>query len=202
MTGGPFVARRSDPKVPKGRYSFAQLEALWVQEGGPGGMVATTAAAIALAESGGNPNAANGAYHGLWQVGPGGPMEPHANARAAVSKYKAAGNKFTPWTTYTGADTPGHKKTYLNFMPHSGLPFSAAPGGSAVYGAAADAGNTVHDSATFFTKLSSAIFSADWWLRVGLIILGVLSFAFGIYFLGREFVGGQVGTILKSAIKK
>jgi hypothetical protein len=43
-----------------------------------------------------------------------------ANARAAVAKYRAAGG-FSPWTTYTGADTPGHAKTYQAFLGQSGL---------------------------------------------------------------------------------
>lgn len=96
-------------------YSKAQLMQLWVAAGGPP-FVANIAAAIALAESGGDPGAgASHPYHGLWQVGPGGSFDPMTNAREAVAKYKAA-HGFTPWTTYTGADTPGHEKTYLRFL--------------------------------------------------------------------------------------
>jgi hypothetical protein len=103
-----------------GIYSKQQLMQLWVQAGGPAS-VANIAAAIALAESGGNANARNSiGATGLWQIynGPNtdpGLRDPMANARAAVAKYRAA-HGFTPWTTYTGADTPGHEKTYLRFL--------------------------------------------------------------------------------------
>jgi hypothetical protein len=89
--------------------------------GGPAA-VADTAAAIALAESGGDPGIVNSiGATGLWQIHPGGSqyLDPMANARAAVAKYRAAGG-FSPWTTYTGADTPGHAKTYQAFLGQSG----------------------------------------------------------------------------------
>src|SRR5215475_11156404 len=77
-----------------------------------------TAAAIALAESGGNPQAYNpelaagtpqgqGSY-GLWQIylkahpqfNPQQLLDPQANASAAFQVYSEAGG-FRPWTTYT-----------------------------------------------------------------------------------------------------
>jgi hypothetical protein len=109
-------------KDPGGQYNKDDLIKLWELAGGPGGRIANIAAAIALAESGGDPNAgASHPYHGLWQVGPGGSFDPMENARQAVAKYKAA-HGFTPWTTYTGFDTPNHEKTYLRYLSTGGIP--------------------------------------------------------------------------------
>jgi Lysozyme like domain len=129
-------------------YTYAQLEGLWVNAGGPAA-VAPVAAAIAEAESGGNPLAAypgttvapgagsNTDATGLWQIlgVPAGfttaqLTDPAANAQMAVAKYKGAGNAFTPWVTYTNG-------AYTAFLNNSttpdtaGLPAAAAPGTSA-----------------------------------------------------------------------
>lgn len=110
--------------------TFAQLEALWIQAGGSK-QAAPVAAAIALAESRGNPNALNnnpatGDYSvGLWQINyygnlapartaefgtPAQVANPLANAKAAVA-LSGGGANFTPWTTYTSgayqANMPG-----------------------------------------------------------------------------------------------
>jgi hypothetical protein len=72
------------------------------------------AVAVALAESSGNPNAVGdlnltpGGSIGLWQINlKAHPeytaqqlMDPQANANAAFQIYQAAGNQFTPWSTY------------------------------------------------------------------------------------------------------
>lgn len=111
-----------------GQYDRSQLEALWVAAGGPRAL-AHTAAAIALAESGGSAGAVNpeGPEHaeGLWQIKgqlvPGNPLNPMVSARNAVAKWRAAGG-FSPWVTYTS----GAYETYmalgglLNFA-HGGL---------------------------------------------------------------------------------
>lgn len=200
--GMPFLSHRTDPKVKGGRYSFSQLRSLWIEAGGPGGATADIAAAIALAESGGNPNVVNSiGATGLWQIHPGGRqyLPPKANAAAAVAKYKGAGNKFTPWTTFTGADTPNHEKTYKKFLPKQGTPGSAIPGVTDAQQAAADTATVVPK---FLNSLGSAIFSRDWWIRAGMVLLGIIALAFGIYLLGREFVSSQAGGIIKSAFIK
>lgn len=72
------------------------------------------AVAIAYAESSGNPGAVgdNGDSIGLWQINlPNHPeyqgvnlTDPQTNANAAFDIYSAAGNSFSPWTTFrTGA---------------------------------------------------------------------------------------------------
>jgi Lysozyme like domain len=74
------------------------------------------AVAIALAESGGDPNAVGdlnitpGGSIGLWQINLQAHPEydaqsltdPQTNANAAYAIYQAAGNTFSPWSTYTG----------------------------------------------------------------------------------------------------
>jgi Lysozyme like domain len=74
-----------------------------------------TAIAVALAESSGNPNANGdltitpGGSVGLWQINLKAHPEfagedltdPQTNANAAYSVYQAAGNSFSPWSTYS-----------------------------------------------------------------------------------------------------
>lgn len=100
-------------------YSYAQLEQLWINAGGPASQ-APIAAAIALAESQGNANALNPndnggrqSSFGLWQISNGTHTPPAANwadpaenARLAVAKWKAGsppgtGPNFRPWGTFT-----------------------------------------------------------------------------------------------------
>ena len=113
-------------------YTYAQLEALWTQHGGPAAE-APTAAAIALAESGGNPDAIlNTAYPdrpnyhppapgnlpeysvGLWQINlvahpsytEAQMLTPTGNVKAALA-ISSGGINFTPWSTYnSGAYLP------------------------------------------------------------------------------------------------
>jgi hypothetical protein len=107
-------------------YSYAQLQQLWIAAGGDPS-VAPMAATIALAESGGDPNAVNyncnaGSAqssssmtpqycttgvstidYGLWQMnsyywgGSPADYDPMTCARLAVSAYKKSGNTFAPW---------------------------------------------------------------------------------------------------------
>jgi hypothetical protein len=117
-------------------YTYAQLEGLWINAGGPAA-VAPVAAAIAEAESGGNPLAAypgttvapgagsNTDATGLWQIlgvpsgfTPAQLTDPAANAQMAVAKYKGAGNAFTPWVTFTNG-------AYAAFLSNSTTPDTA-----------------------------------------------------------------------------
>jgi hypothetical protein len=120
------------------QYTYAQLEGLWINNGGPAA-VAPVAAAIALAESGGctaalNLTDNNGTQTsvGLWQVSNGTHSYPASwataagNATEAVAKYKGAGNAFSPWGTYDS----GAYKTYLNgsTTPDTSVPGSGSAG--------------------------------------------------------------------------
>ena len=125
-------------------YSYSQLEALWIDAGGPAA-VAPLAAALAIAESGGNPLAAypgttvapgQGSTTdatGLWQILglPAGNFTaaeltiPIENARMAVAKYRQAGNSFSPWQTYT----QGTYKVLSGIPPASSVPGADSQGG-------------------------------------------------------------------------
>lgn len=99
------------------KYNFSQLKSLAVNAGFSDAD-SNTAAAIALAESGGDPKAYNpetlagalpnqGSY-GLWQIyltaHPDAVglnlYDPQINADEAFRVYEEAGNSFTPWSTY------------------------------------------------------------------------------------------------------
>jgi len=94
-----------------GNYNHAALEQIWVQNGGDRSK-ADIAAAVAQAESGGNPGASNknsdgSIDRGLWQInsvhGSLSVFDPAANARAAI-KISSNGTNWSPWVTYnTGA---------------------------------------------------------------------------------------------------
>jgi len=94
-----------------GQYSKSQLAALWRRAGGDP-KIANLMAAIALAESGGNPRAHNpSGASGLWQIlglpFPGDVYNPLTNARMAVAKYQSQGLR--AWEVYTN----GSYRQYL-----------------------------------------------------------------------------------------
>ena len=108
------------------RLSLSQLRDLAASVGFPD---PDTAAAIAMAESGGDPNAYNteGSY-GLWQIhlvahpsyDAQSLFDPTYNARAAFD-ISSGGTNFKPWTTY-GYDRQMHfvgwgQGYYLEYMP-------------------------------------------------------------------------------------
>lgn len=94
-------------------YTYAQLQGLWIQAGGAPAK-APIMAAIAEAESSGNPNAVGPVgEHGLWQIyGKAWPgmdtFDPLGNARSAVTVEQKQG--LTAWSTYSN----GAYKAYLS----------------------------------------------------------------------------------------
>lgn len=133
------------------KLNAQQLEYYWIQAGGPAA-VAPIAAAIALAESGGRSVKQQGQPYattgwGPWQITPGDPslLDVSTNARAAVAKYRAAGNSFTPWTTYNN----GKYKYYLQHGSNlpayilGGLLLGASGAGIALAGAGAEEATAV-----------------------------------------------------------
>lgn len=128
------------------KYSYAQLEQLWINGGGATSL-APVAAAIAEAESQGDPEATNPADNngtqtswGLWQISNGthnqpvpNILDPSVNAQQAVAKYNASG--WEPWGTYTS----GAYTAYLsNSTPPD--PSGVPAGGSGVTTTAAVTG--------------------------------------------------------------
>lgn len=98
-------------------YTYAQLEQLWISAGGSRA-AAPVAAAIAMAESSGNPDAtdydSNGTVdRGLWQInsihGAQSTFSVAQNAKAAVA-ISGNGSNWTPWTTFNS----GAYRQYLN----------------------------------------------------------------------------------------
>jgi hypothetical protein len=141
------------------KYTYAQLEGLWINAGGPAA-VAPVAAAIALAESGGCTTALNATDNGgtqssfgLWQISTGTHTAPSPswadggeNASLAVAKYKGAGNAFTPWGTYAS----GAYKAYLSGgTPDLNVPSSSSGGTATATLTAATAGGAVSPTCLF-----------------------------------------------------
>ena len=92
-----------------GKYTYEQLRQLWIANGGDPAK-ASTAAAVAMAESGGDPFAFNGrdphgGSFGLWQInGVHGSQratyDADANARAAI-EISRNGENWNPWGAFT-----------------------------------------------------------------------------------------------------
>ncbi|HET9079387.1 MAG TPA: LysM peptidoglycan-binding domain-containing protein [Trebonia sp.] len=97
--------------APQGQYSCSGLEQLWQQAGGSPG-AAVMAADIAMAESGGNPNAISPTDDfGLWQInasnGSLATLNPFQNAKSAIT-LSGNGTDWNPWTTYRTGAYAGH----------------------------------------------------------------------------------------------
>lgn len=100
-----------------GAYTYSQLEDLWIKNGGDPAR-ANIAAAVALAESSGRPNATdydnNGTVdRGLWQInsvhGSLSSFDVNLNTQAAIN-ISNNGQNWTPWVTYN----TGAYKAYLD----------------------------------------------------------------------------------------
>jgi hypothetical protein len=97
-----------------GQFTRSMLEALWMQAGGAANK-ARLMAAVALAESGGDPGIVNSiGASGLWQIHPAQPgdLDPLTNARIAVSKLASQG--LGAWEAYTNG-------SYRKFMARGGF---------------------------------------------------------------------------------
>jgi len=158
----------------------AQLQQLAANVGFSGDDLAT-AVAIALAESGGNPNATgdNGTSYGLWQIhwtvhpefDKTRLFDPQYNANAAYSIYSRRGS-FADWTTYkTGA--------YVQFLP-SVPPLTLTP-------LTIDAGTSqpIADSTPTpdFSVAQAAVFSSPAPSPSLGVLIGVGAAAIGLYVL-------------------
>lgn len=132
--------------MPTGQYSFAQLEQLWINAGGPKS-IAPVMAAIALAESSGIPSETNKTDNGgrqtswgLWQISDGthnmpvaNILDPNVNAQQAVKKYRTQG--LTAWGTYTSG-------RYRDYLKSGVSPDPNLPSGSTAVGNSGSAEQT------------------------------------------------------------
>lgn len=107
-SGWTFFTATPTPNAPNGKFGLTDIENLWTQLGGDPAK-APLAAAIALGESGGDPNAFNpkdphGGSFGLFQIngvhGDQATFDPIANVLAAIS-ISQNGQNFNPWGAYT-----------------------------------------------------------------------------------------------------
>jgi len=156
--------------APSGTLGFARIEGYWVAAGGPASKAAT-AAAIAGAESTYYPGniQPNQAYSqtgwGLWQITPGNSesqfcvdfrlLDPWNNAEAAVAKFRAAGDSFSPWTTYNDG-------AYRSFLPaNPPAPKQASDPGEYIQVHSAPSGthNSANPGGTCGPKLSTPAFA-------------------------------------------
>lgn len=190
------VGLRNGPDVTT--LTRQEIEELWVRAGG-NPQNASTASAIAMAESGGNPDSKNDSNsngttdRGLWQINSvhGGlsTFDPLANARAAVS-ISSNGANWRPWCvawsdgacggTFMGAGSPVFK-----FLGLGGDAASSTAGGA--------------PSSQFQTTglLTSALNPSEWanailqpigvWLYAGVLVgMGVAMMGVAFWLLFRE----------------
>lgn len=123
--------------------TYSQLEGLWIKNGGSA-TLAPVMAAIALAESGGNPGARNDkdnggkqSSFGLWQISTGTHAppaanwnDPNENAKLAMGKLKSQGLK--AWGTY---NSRAYERYLANGVPPSDPGSGGALGTTPVVGA-------------------------------------------------------------------
>lgn len=133
MAGRPVSLLRPASASTSRRLTYAQIEALWIKNGGKASL-APVMAAIAMAESGGrtdahNPNPPDDSY-GLWQINYYGDMragrtkqfgspaqllaDPNLQAKAAIALEREQGLD-RAWSTY-------HYGNYLHYLDPSATP--------------------------------------------------------------------------------
>jgi hypothetical protein len=149
-------------------YTFEQLKALWVQAGG-NPAASAVAAAVALAESGGRPDAFNGnggrsQDRGLWQInsvhGAQSTFDPLGNARAAIA-ISNNGSNWKPWCvawTDGACGSKGGKFDVTGSSP-AGKRLSGNGGGSVPPGGSSPPPNDTGG----VQQVSTGPLSADFW---------------------------------------
>jgi len=174
------------------RYTYAQLEGIWESNGG-NKLFAPIAAAIAMAESGGNSQATNvnsdgSTDRGLWQInsshGSLSTYDVNANAKAAV-QISNNGTNFNPWVTYKSG-------AYLQFLKGNVPASAGAPTASPATADSAFGGLTwPGDIVGFFSDAKTFVDAGLWlvnpasWLRIGSFVIGILLILIAVYIFTR-----------------
>jgi hypothetical protein len=179
-------------------YTLAQLRQ-FAEGAGFSGSSADTAAAIAMAESGGDPYAINyadpGGSYGLTQINGAAHGATAANtlgnpseAFAQMFSISNGGTNFSPWSTFNSG-------AYLPFLSQLGggsgdqtFGIGAAPGGDPLGGSSGSfSGQTATGQATSSQSPLSAIFSAvqTMFQTGGIMLLGAVLIAIGAWYLAR-----------------
>lgn len=179
-----------------------------------------TAVAVALAESGGNPQATNHntngtTDYGLWQINSihqadlrGGEWSnPNDNARMAYAVFKRAGNSWWPWYAFRNGkhvQFMNRATQAVNSLGSSNSPkadFSEAVTGAAS-GVFTPTGLT--DTYEGLKKIATVLSQKNFWIRVGFVLAGLLVIIGGAIWLGKGlFIGGStkaVGQIAKKVL--
>lgn len=189
-------------------------EPLYDLLGSPFGPNWQTAAAYALAESDGNPDAkspnpSGGENRGLFQIDtktaqgagfdPNRLFEPQYNAMVA-SKLSKRGTDWHIWAT-SNPRSPRYYKKFLNAVGAK-LP-DADDAGLFGIGRGKGADTRVSEAADsipkFLGSLGEAIFSAEWWLRVGKIALGIIALVMAVSALAKELTGISPASAIPAA---
>lgn len=170
------------------KLSYAQLEGLWTQNGGSAAL-APIMAAIALAESSGNPSATNPNDNGgrqtswgLWQLSDGthnqpvsNILDPNVNAAQAVKKYKSQGLK--AWGSYTSG---AYKKFLQNGVPASTSGITGASSTANQAGVVSDIGGAIGTgfadafAALFKPVINMLVWGTEALLGLAFLVAGVL----------------------------
>lgn len=175
-------------------YSYAQLEAIAEQGGFPASM-APLMAAIAMAESSGNPNATNPSDNGgtqtswgLWQISDGthnqpvaNILDPVVNAQQAWAKYNSQG--LGAWGTYTS----GAYKSYMQGQVPPDLNIGPPAGGGSGGGSGAGASSaSLLDPSTWFNSFLSPLADVtNYGVWVAITASGVVLMGAGILLMFR-----------------
>ena len=181
-------------------YTYAQLEQLWINNGGSK-TTAPLAAAIAEAESSGrsdvtSPNPDGGTNVGPWQLDTLGKgsghtvaqlQDPNVNAAAAVAG-SSNGTDWSAWETYvTGA--------YKKFMNGSTSPDPNVPGGATLTAASGSdclVGPFPHTSWCLLSKSQGRAVIGGACLVAGGLVMAVGLALVAVFALGRSGVAQQV----------
>lgn len=165
---------------------------------------------IALAESGGNPDAinnhnANGSVdHGLMQINSVHSdllskynwRDPAQNMKMAYLIYKQAGDKFTPWSTYNSGAAQAHE------VPIKG--YAKVPPSSANSPAVENTGlpglGGITDSLSSISHFFSVVTNPELWKRIGYGSAAIVIIILGFLILARKPIGKAATVAAKGAI--
>lgn len=207
-------------------YTPQQIRQL-AYDAGFRGAALDMAVAVALAESGGNPLAYNpesaagtkagSGSRGLWQIyGAAHPnynndtaFDPRENAKAAFEVYQAAGQKFTPWSTYNNGSAGKIVKTLPGGVQGVNLGASATGTTQGSNLSIQSLPNPLAPTIATANKISAALsdpvkvkqIETD----VGFIVTGSILVTVGLvlffYSAGKDVVASQAGGVIKSVLK-
>lgn len=219
------------------RYNEFQIAGYALAAGFPPNEIAT-ATAVALAESGGDSGAinhnTNGSYdYGMWQINTvhgallnqGDKFNPLDNAKMALTIWKGAGNKWTPWSVYksgvyraqllkgtagaakpeTVGSAPAANAWNPPLVSPEGEPLTnpqgdVIPPSSPLDGAVSALGGIVTSLQTLTNTLNTTIttiLSGGFWLRIGAFVVGALLIAVSLLKMsGAEKVVGAAAKVV------